>query len=260
MSHITDPRQLGVGVTLLSRVISSLTRPWFLALLWLLVVVYAARFVVFKLPTPPAFTDFNHYYVASLALRTGSNPYRTRYDALATSLGLNLSGLDLENQPPTLLLFFEPLTRLSPHTAYWVWICISFATLVIALCLLLWDTALDARQALLFGALLFLYPPVYEHFYFANFQIVISLLDSDRDLLHETRRGPLGGFVARAGNGAEGVSSDARLLSFVSQAVACPVLDGDRGRHHWTVYVVGRGAGKSFLPEHLRFHDFAALP
>ena len=176
MSHLTGPRQLGVGVTLLSRVISSLTRPWVLALLWLLVVVYAARFVVFKLPTPPAFTDFNHYYVASLALRTGSNPYRTRYDALATSLGLNLSGLDLENRPPTLLLFFEPLTRLSPHTAYWVWICISFAALVIALCLLLWDTALDARQALLFGALLFLYPPVYEHFYFANFQIVISLL------------------------------------------------------------------------------------
>lgn len=176
MSHITAPRRLGVGVTLLSRVISSLTRPWFLVLLWLLVVVYAVRFVAFKLPTPPAFTDFNHYYVASLALRTGSNPYRIRYDGLAASLGLNLSGLDLENQPPALLLFFEPLTRLSPHTAYWVWICISFATLVIALCLLLWDTALDARQALLFGALLFLYPPVYEHFYFANFQIVISLL------------------------------------------------------------------------------------
>jgi len=176
MSHLTGPRQLGVGVTLLSRVISSLTRPWVLALLWLLVVVYAARFVVFKLPTPPAFSDFNHYYVGSLALRQESNPYRTRYDALAASLGLDLSGLDLENQPPTLLLFFEPLTRLRPHTAYWVWVCISFATLVIALCLLLWDTALDAGQALLFGALLFLYPPVYEHFYFANFQIVISLL------------------------------------------------------------------------------------
>jgi hypothetical protein len=176
MSHPTGPRQLGVGVTLLSRAITSLTRPWALALLWLLVVIYAARFVMFKLPTPPAFTDFNHYYVASVALRMGSNPYRSRYDALATSLGLNLSGLDLENQPPTLLLLFEPLTRLGPHTAYWIWICISFVTLVIALCLLLRDTALNARQALLFGALLFLYPPVYEHFYFANFQIVISLL------------------------------------------------------------------------------------
>jgi hypothetical protein len=164
------------AASLLPRVISALTRTWVLALLWLVVLLYAARFAIFELPSPPHFTDFNHYYTATLALRGGSNPYVTKFGALGRSLGLELSGLDMENQPPTLLLFFEPLTRLSPYSAYWTWVAISLAALVIAVCLLVRESSLDARQAILFGALLFLYPPVYEHFVFANMQIAITLL------------------------------------------------------------------------------------
>jgi len=148
-----------------------------LALLWLLVLASAVRFALFKLPAPPHFTDFNHFYTATLALRRGSNPYITSFEKLGRSLGLELSGFNTENQPPTLLLCFEPLTRLSPHAAYWVWVCISLASLVIAVCLLVaGETSLDTRQALLFGAFLFLYPAVYEHFVFANMQIAIVLL------------------------------------------------------------------------------------
>ena len=160
----------------LPRVISALTRPWVLALLWLVALVYAVRFALFTLPAPPKFTDFNHYYVAALSLRMGSNPYVTRFDALGRSLGLELSIFDIGNQPPTLLFCFEPLTRLSPYAAYWIWVGISLMSFVVALCALLRETSLDSRQALLFGALLFLYPPVYEHFYFSNMQIVITLL------------------------------------------------------------------------------------
>lgn len=161
----------------LPRVVTGLTRPWILSLLWLLVLGYAVRFALFKLPAPPDFSDFNHYYAAALSLRRGSNPYATSYEALGRSLGLNLSGLDTENQPPTLLLCFEPLTKLSPYAAYWIWIGLSLISLVIALWLLVGGaTSLDIRQACLFGALLFLYPPVYEHFVFANFQIAITLL------------------------------------------------------------------------------------
>lgn len=160
----------------LRRVTSGLTRPPLLALLWLVVLVYAVRFALFTLPAPPKFTDFNHYYVAALSLRMGSNPYITRFDGLAHSLGLEISDLDTENQTPTFLLCLEPLTRLGPHAAYWIWVGISLVSLVVALCVLLRDTSLDFRQALLFGGLLFLYPAVYEHFYFANVQIAITLL------------------------------------------------------------------------------------
>jgi hypothetical protein len=161
----------------LARVAAGLMRPQVLGLLWLLALAYAARFAILNLPAPPQFSDFNHYYVATLSLRRGSNPYLTSYEALGRSLGLNLSGLNTENQPPTLLLCFEPLSRVSPYAAYWIWIGISLASLIIAACLLVGaETSLDTRQAYLFGALLFLYPPVYEHFYFANMQIAITLL------------------------------------------------------------------------------------
>jgi hypothetical protein len=160
----------------LPRITSALMRPWALTLLWLTALAYAVRFAIFILPAPPAFTDFNHYYTAALALRLGSNPYITAFDALARSFGLELSGLDIENQTPTFLLYFEPLTRLRPYTAYWIWVGISLTSLVVALYLLVRETSFDTRQALLFGALLFLYPPVYEHFYFANMQIAILLL------------------------------------------------------------------------------------
>jgi len=151
-------------------------RPRVLAVLWLLVLVYAVRFAVFKLQAPPRFSDFNHYYVSTLALRMGSNPYVTTFGALGRSLDLDLSDLTIENQPPTLLLCFEPLTRLNPYTAYWAWIGISLTFLIIAVYLLLRQTSLDTRQALLFGAFLFLYPPIYDHFYFANMQVAITLL------------------------------------------------------------------------------------
>lgn len=176
MSDPIVPGNSSSAVRFLSRVISALMRPRVLAVLWLVVLVYAVRFALFKLPVPPDFTDFNHYYVAALALRTGSNPYTTRFDGLARSFGLELSTLDITNQTPTLLLCFEPLTRLSPYTAYWIWAGISLAFLVIAVYLLLEETSLDTRQALLFGVFLFLYPPVYDHFYFANMQIAITLL------------------------------------------------------------------------------------
>src|SRR5690348_4035985 len=102
----------------LSRAISALTHTWILALLWLMVFLYAARFVLYKLPAPPHFTDFNHFYISALAFRSGANPYVTNLSALPPH-GLELSVVRIENQPPTLLLCFEPLTRLDPRTAYW---------------------------------------------------------------------------------------------------------------------------------------------
>lgn len=161
----------------LPRVISALTRPRVLALLWLAVLAYAVRFALYKLPAPPDFTDFNHFYVGALSLRLGSDPYTVKFDALARSLGLDIGVNHISNQPPTLLLCFEPLTRLNPLAAYWTWTGFSLISLVSALGLLLVSgTSLAPRQMLLFCALMFIYPPTYELFAFANTQSVVLLL------------------------------------------------------------------------------------
>jgi hypothetical protein len=162
---------------MLPRVISTLTRPWVLGLLWLMVLAYAVRFVLFKLPAPPKLGDFGHFYTAALSLRLGSNPYTDKFDALAHSKGVDIGVNHISNQTPILLLCIEPLTRLGARTAYWIWIGISFASLVFALGLLLFtETSLALREMLLFTGLLFIYPPVYELFYFANTQCLILLL------------------------------------------------------------------------------------
>ncbi|HVA84536.1 MAG TPA: glycosyltransferase family 87 protein [Candidatus Binataceae bacterium] len=161
----------------LPRVTSVLMRPWVLALLWLMVLGYAVRFALFKLPAPPEFTDFNHFYVGALSLRLGSDPYTVKFDALAHSLGLDIGVNHISNQPPAFLLCFEPLTRLGPPAAYWTWTGISLISLVSALGLLLVsETSLAPKQMLLFCGLMFIYPPTYELLFFANTQNVVLLL------------------------------------------------------------------------------------
>ena len=152
-------------------------RPWALALLWLMLLAYAVRFAVFKLRTPPDFTDFNHFYLGALSLRLKLNPYAVKFDTLAHSIGLDIGVNHISNQTPTLLLCIEPLAGLGPHTAYWIWIGISFVSLVFALSLLLFaETSLTLREKLLFAGLMLVYPPIYELFYFANTQCIILLL------------------------------------------------------------------------------------
>jgi hypothetical protein len=79
--------------------------------------------------------------------------------------------------PPTFLLCFEPLTLLSPVTAYWVWFGFNFLAIAAALMLLLGDeNRLDMRTAGSLCALAMLYTPVRENFRYAQSQILILLL------------------------------------------------------------------------------------
>ncbi len=161
----------------LPRVTSALMRPWALVLLWSMMLAYAVRFTLFKLRTPPDFTDFNHFYLGALSLRMESNPYAVKFDSLAHSLRLDIGVNHISNQTPTLLLCIEPLARLGPHTAYWIWIGISAASLILALGLLLFaETSLAPQEKFLFAGLMLFYPPIYQLFYFANTQCVILLL------------------------------------------------------------------------------------
>ena len=152
----------------------ALTRPGALVLLWAVALVHLVRFAV---TLPPGFTDFNHFYVAALSFRLGTNAYVVKYDELARSLGLDIGLINSSNHPPTFVLCFEPLTRLGPRVAYWIWMGVLVASFVFAFALLLAaETSLAPRQALLLCALTFLYSPLFENLYLANTQTVILLL------------------------------------------------------------------------------------
>src|SRR5258708_411208 len=74
--------------------------------------------------------DFSHYYLSALILREGGNPYVTDLGQRGAQLGMNVDEINRASYPPTFLLCFEPLTLLSPGTAYWVWFAVNLLLLV----------------------------------------------------------------------------------------------------------------------------------
>src|SRR5271154_6279139 len=90
-----------------------------------------------RLPTRTHQWDFSHYYVASLSLRRGASPYVTDFSRLGDELSLQTGSINRADQTPTFLMCFEPLTLLSPTTAYWTWIGICTAAFAVAFYVLL---------------------------------------------------------------------------------------------------------------------------
>lgn len=121
--------------------------------------------------------DFSHYYAAALAMRQGIDPYVTDLTPEASRLGLELKQINRATYPPTFLVAFEPLTLLSPHAAYWTWFAINVIGLVAALWMLFRDFwGIDPFMAMALVALAMLYPPLWEHFRFAQCQILILVM------------------------------------------------------------------------------------
>jgi glycosyl transferase family 87 len=120
--------------------------------------------------------DFSAYYYWAYALRTGSNPYSTDLQPLATRLGLMSGGITHANYPPTFILCFEPLTLARPEIAYWIWTSLNALILLVAVAVLLNGLAIDGRTFATFAALAILYEPVTENFFWSQAQIVLLLL------------------------------------------------------------------------------------
>ena len=119
--------------------------------------------------------DFSHYYVAALAMRTGLNPYAVDLRPLGRQLGLD--GIARATDTPFFLLCFEPLTWLRPGAAYWTWFAINAAALVLAMVLILRAAPrLNTRQLISLSAIILLYPPLSNHIFFSQTQIVILML------------------------------------------------------------------------------------
>lgn len=119
--------------------------------------------------------DFSHYYVAALAMRSGINPYTTDLRPLGQQLGLE--GIARATDTPFFLLCFEPLTWLRPAPAYWIWFAINAAALALAMRLIVRTAPrLDWRQLISLCGIILLYPPLSNHIFYAQTQIVILLL------------------------------------------------------------------------------------
>ncbi len=154
-----------------------------------------------QLPTRTNTWDFSHYYVASLSLRRGASPYVTDFSRLADELSLQIGLMNRADQTPTFLMCFEPLTLLSPTTAYWTWIGISTAAFAVAFYVLLISfSRCTPTLALLIVALAVSYPPFRDNMKFAQSQglvlclVVLSMLAARRS--HDEIAGGLIGFAA----------------------------------------------------------------
>jgi hypothetical protein len=150
-----------------------LTRPSILVLLCAGTLMHLG-YVVAQAASRTRLWDFSHYYVSALAMREGLNPYAIDLRPLGRQIGLD--GIARATDTPFFILCFEPLTLLGPTAAYWVWFALNAAALTLAMVLILRTTPLDRRQVISLSAIILLYPPLSNHIFFAQTQIVVLLL------------------------------------------------------------------------------------
>jgi Glycosyltransferase family 87 len=150
--------------------------------LW--IIVGAAAITVFEtLPSNAVgYQDFKPYYVGSLALRRGINPYAGNFGTIFTEAGRPLPHLSAwERAEPLLdtpawLIFFEPFTLLEPATAYWAWATFNALCLAAALFLLICELGPPGARGWTVAALMLLYPPIAIDFWFAQSEVVLLLI------------------------------------------------------------------------------------
>jgi alpha-1,2-mannosyltransferase len=106
--------------------------------------------------------DYSQWYISALVLRRGAPLYTT--DLLPLGRELGMATEERANYPPTFILAFEPLTRLSPRSAYFIWMSILFASTGVAIWMLVWqETSFSFWQKLSLSSLIVLFYPNFEN-------------------------------------------------------------------------------------------------
>ena len=123
--------------------------------------------------------DFADYYAAATIMRQGENPYRTSLGTVGPRLGLHSKGHhgdDTIPETPAFLMGLEVLGALPLTQAYWTWIAINFAALIVFFYLLLGPgSGLRPVDAGLMVALALIYPPTIQLFMTAQSQALVLL-------------------------------------------------------------------------------------
>jgi hypothetical protein len=180
MLQIGEPRLApdvyGANGALLSTLARFTTRPRTVAVL-IAIALPQAWHIIHQLPARRNTADFSLFYVSALLIRQGENPYKMDLTEPAHELGLDLQGVLHATSEPTFLLCFAPLTLLPLGEAYFFWLGFNAVLLVIATCLLLQKLGVaNPRLRALLGVLVVFYPPVGDHFLWAQCKIPVLTL------------------------------------------------------------------------------------
>jgi hypothetical protein len=174
-------------------------QPAIMAVLWLCALLVLIG-TLSKMPGQWHRRDFSNYYESAWALRHGIDPYSTNLTPIGAKLGLETNWLVHASETPPFLLCFEPLTRLRPRVAFWIWTAINFSALAIAMYLLLAHRRdLSARTAWLLAGLMLMSAPVNLNFYWGQSQLIIlALMVAAMRAMERDRDGPAGLLIAAA--------------------------------------------------------------
>jgi len=181
------------------RIAAAMRQPAILAIVWtcaLLVLIGTLT----KMPDQWHRRDFSNYYESAWAMRHRIDPYSTNLTPIGAQLGLETNWLVHASETPPFLLCFEPLTRMRPRVAFWLWTAINFSALAIAMYLLLVRrSGLSGHTALLLAGLTLMSAPVNLNFYWGQSQlIVLALMVAAMRAMERDRDGTAGLLIAAA--------------------------------------------------------------
>jgi Glycosyltransferase family 87 len=181
------------------RIAAAMRQPAILAVIWICALLVLIGTLT-KMPGQWHRRDFSNYYESAWAMRHGIDPYSTNLTPIGAQLGLETNWLVHASETPPFLLCFEPLTRMRPRVAYWLWTAINFSALAIAMYLLLVRRCgLSGRTALLLAALMLMSAPVNLNFYWGQSQlIVLALMVAAMRAMERERDGTAGLLIAAA--------------------------------------------------------------
>jgi hypothetical protein len=181
------------------RIAIAMRQPAILTVIWICALLVLIGTLT-KMPGQWHRRDFSNYYESAWAMRHGIDPYSTNLTPIGGQLGLETNWLVHASETPPFLLCFEPLTRMRPPVAFWIWIAINFSALAIAMYLLLVSRrSLSGRTALLLAGLMLMSAPVNLNFYWGQSQlIVLALMVAAMRAMERNRDGTAGLLIAAA--------------------------------------------------------------
>ncbi|MGC2754928.1 glycosyltransferase family 87 protein [Candidatus Binatus sp.] len=181
------------------RIAAAMRQSAILAVIWVCTLLVLIGTLT-KMPEQWHRRDFSNYYESAWAMRHGIDPYSTNLTPIGAQLGLETNWLVHASETPPFLLCFEPLTRMRPRVAFWIWIAINFSALAIAMYLLLVRRpGLPGRTALLLAGLMLMSAPVNLNFYWGQSQlIVLALMVAAMRAMERDRDGTAGLLIAAA--------------------------------------------------------------
>ena len=181
------------------RIAAAMRQPAMLAVVWTCSVLVLIGTLT-KMPDQWHRRDFSNYYESAWAFRNRIDPYSTNLTPIGMQLGLETNWLVHASETPPFLLCFEPLTRLRPRAAFWIWTAINFSALAIAMYLMLAHRHdLSARTSLLLAGLMLISAPVNLNLYWGQSQlIVLALMVAAMGAMDRDRDGAAGLLIAAA--------------------------------------------------------------